>query len=1502
MRSFGALSLLSFFTGFLAAQTVAVSPTMPSVGIGSTVQFSATVTGLSNTAVTWSAGGVAGGNTTAGTISATGLYTAPAALPGQNPVMIVATSVASPKTKASTYVNILSLGPTITSVSPNPLPLGTYTVTIYGSGFQPYAVVNNSGIQLTTSNVTPTTITAGGWQGKATSATFTVKNPGSTPSNPLTIPVGTTAPTYTLTVVNGTGSGTYAAGTVVTIKAGPPPDGQTFSKWTGAAVANPASATTTLTMPAANTTVTANYTSVPTYTLTVVNGGGSGTYAAGAIVSLTAKGPPPGQVFAGWTGATVANPSAPATTLVMPAANTTVTATYSPIPTYSLTVVNGSGSGTYAAGAVVNISANAAPDGQVFKNWSGAAVANPGASNTTVTMPAANTTVTANYAANTFTLTVVNGSGSGSYAAGAVVSITANSPPAGQVFAGWTGATVANPSASSTTLTMPAANTTVTANYAANTFTLTVVNGSGSGSYAAGATVNITANGPPSGQVFAGWTGATVATPSSPATTLTMPAANTTVTATYSAAATYSLTVVSGSGSGSYAAGAVVNISANAPPAGQSFSNWTGASVANPTSASTTLTMPAANTTVTANYAPTSNPTYTLTVVNGTGSGSYTANTVVTISANTPPAGQVFQSWVGLPVANVNAATTTLTMVAYNAQVTANFGPANTSSPIPFPVASHPRLWVTPADLPRLQSWATSSNKVYQQGLLPVLQQAVANYTTHLFPGGVANPSYPDPGDTQGYTGLLTEEWGAILAFNSLIDPNPANRILYAQYARNMLMYVMNQAALGTLSGAPFRDSLFATYNRANGSGEEWPLIVDWIYNAVDAQGQPILTAADKLTIRNVFMMWASKCETASTTGGDSPNPPGVMNSFQLLANNLPYRMAANNYYTGHARLMTMMALAIDPADDPAVVPGVPVSQLGNSLRSYLSDALGAWQYQQYAMYGDGPTVAAAYGIPGNPTGAGFGLASGGLPPEGMLYGVSYANLLGGLLALQTAGFNNPAYAGYTGPQIGMVNAPMWDRFVKGILTSLTPAPLIPTSPGEGYLGQVYQFASYGDLLRFYVTPDYMGPFALLALLEQQQGQTTHLDTARWFDYNVVQGGPNAFYQRMNNPYSYIHTILYYLLYDPAVPATSAADPRPGYPTMFVDPGAGRIVAHTDWTPTGTMFDYRATWLSINHQDANTGQFELYRNGEWLTKELSNYDNNGLGMTTYYHNTLGLQNTCNGCADPTQIVNWWEQGELANGSQWMIGQNAGDPVTQISSGPGFVYANTDMTKLYNRPNQWTPANSMTAITQATRSIMWLNNDYIIVYDRATSNKSGLFKRWNLTLITNPAIIGNVATETLPSGQQLFVQSLLPAGASITARNVVADLTTIAELENAQYVMTIQDPSNPTDTRFLHVLQGANAGAAMVPAARVQSTTGTAFDGAVFGSSVVYFPVSAGPSSVSSTLPAPAGIHTAWITGLTPNGSYAVSVAGGAITIAGGAGSTADAAGVLRLTF
>ncbi|AKF85754.1 hypothetical protein MFUL124B02_15775 [Myxococcus fulvus 124B02] len=65
--------------------------------------------------------------------------------------------------------------------------------------------------------------------------------------------------TYALTVNAGSGDGQYTSGTQVTLTADAPATGYVFDRWTGATVASATSATTTLTMPAAATTVTATY-------------------------------------------------------------------------------------------------------------------------------------------------------------------------------------------------------------------------------------------------------------------------------------------------------------------------------------------------------------------------------------------------------------------------------------------------------------------------------------------------------------------------------------------------------------------------------------------------------------------------------------------------------------------------------------------------------------------------------------------------------------------------------------------------------------------------------------------------------------------------------------------------------------------------------------------------------------------------------------------------------------------------------------------------------------------------------------------------------------------------------------------------------------------------------------------------------------------------------------------------------------------------------------------
>lgn len=225
----------------------------------------------------------------------------------------------------------------------------------------------------------------------------------------------------------------------------------------------------------------------PTFSVTVTGGttGGNVTslYEAGDAVTILANSPAPTEIFAQWTAANpadlqlLANPTAASASFRMPNRNIAFTATYQPRPanTFALTVVGGSGGGNFAAGTPVPITATPPNAEMQFSNWTvtGAPATILAAANqasTTVTMPSVDVTVTANFVPVTHPVTIVNGSGTGNYPAGTLVTITANPAPAGETFSQWSGdiaraGATFMPFNSPTVVTVPAGGLTLTANY-----------------------------------------------------------------------------------------------------------------------------------------------------------------------------------------------------------------------------------------------------------------------------------------------------------------------------------------------------------------------------------------------------------------------------------------------------------------------------------------------------------------------------------------------------------------------------------------------------------------------------------------------------------------------------------------------------------------------------------------------------------------------------------------------------------------------------------------------------------------------------------------------------------------------------------------------------------------------------------------------------------------------------------------------------------------------------
>lgn len=163
------------------AVTVKIDPYSPvTVPINGSRQFTATVSGAVNTAVVWSLSAPANIDpATIGSISATGKYLAPAnPLPGFAAITVKATSVADPTVSATNTIVVRYPIPTISSLSPSPLPAGPFSLTVNGNNFVNGAQVLWNNAPLATTYVSSSKLTATGTASQLGNFNVTVANPG----------------------------------------------------------------------------------------------------------------------------------------------------------------------------------------------------------------------------------------------------------------------------------------------------------------------------------------------------------------------------------------------------------------------------------------------------------------------------------------------------------------------------------------------------------------------------------------------------------------------------------------------------------------------------------------------------------------------------------------------------------------------------------------------------------------------------------------------------------------------------------------------------------------------------------------------------------------------------------------------------------------------------------------------------------------------------------------------------------------------------------------------------------------------------------------------------------------------------------------------------------------------------------------------------------------------------------------------------------------------------
>ena len=131
-----------------------------SVRLGSTTQFTASVSNTTNTAVTWQVNGTTGGSNAAGTINTAGLYTPPATMPVSNTMTISAISVASASASASAQLSLLNPIPSLTSATATLTSGTSYLLDVEGANFVSGAQIQAGGSSVSTTFISSTDVQA----------------------------------------------------------------------------------------------------------------------------------------------------------------------------------------------------------------------------------------------------------------------------------------------------------------------------------------------------------------------------------------------------------------------------------------------------------------------------------------------------------------------------------------------------------------------------------------------------------------------------------------------------------------------------------------------------------------------------------------------------------------------------------------------------------------------------------------------------------------------------------------------------------------------------------------------------------------------------------------------------------------------------------------------------------------------------------------------------------------------------------------------------------------------------------------------------------------------------------------------------------------------------------------------------------------------------------------------------------------------------------------------
>jgi hypothetical protein len=343
-------------------------------------------------------------------------------------------------------------------------------------------------------------------------------------------------------------------------------------------------------------------------------------------------------------------------------------------------------------------------------------------------------------------------------------------------------------------------------------------------------------------------------------------------------------------------------------------------------------------------------------------------------------------------------------------------------------------------------------------------------------------------------------------------------------------------------------------------------------------------------------------------------------------------------------------------------------------------------------------------------------------------------------------------------------------------------------------------------------------------------------------------------------------------------------------PTDWYDAGNQHVLVRDGWsTGADTIFSDYCTNTQIDHEHQFCGGFDLYSQGEYVTKgrtEFNDY-NDEFSLARNKNSVMLIQfpgqTWCT--ANP-----WCSFNQAAtDGGQFWHGYEAGLTTLHHAELPGYVAAIADDRNAYD--GGWGGYGHFNGVTAASRSLVYLrHSNEVIYYDRGETGSNAWDKANYLITTGEPSFSGNTASWlTRSRRQKVYWTALAPSGKAPELEKTFDDADAKNDWEI--YGRIKVDAGNTGSARFLSVLQWGPANFSATAASLVVSSAGRNFEGALVGSSAVMFMRERSANFTTMSYPA-SGATTQYVADLAPNMSYMISGAGAPEH------ATADNAGVL----